>query len=190
MDFLWGIMMLISILFSFINGNTAETIKAGFSGASSAIEILLSFAGIMCLWTGLFRAAEYSGISRLIKKLLSPLIRLLFPTLSKESPALEYISLNITANLLGIGNGATPMGIKAMRELDNGSERPSAEMCMLVVINTTAFSLIPTTVLALRSAFSSENPFSVLCPMWITSGGALLTAVICTKAVFCRRKNK
>lgn len=190
MNFLWGFMMLLSILFSFINGNAAETIKAGFSGASSAIEILLSFAGIMCLWTGLFKAAEYSGISGIIKKLLNPLIKFLFPSLSKSSSAFEYISLNITANLLGVGNGATPMGIKAMRELDRGSERVSAEMCMLVVLNTTAFSLIPTTVLALRSAFASENPFSVLCPMWITSGGALLTAVICVKLIFRGRREK
>lgn len=185
MNYLWGFMILISIAFSFITGNVNETVNAGFMGATSAIEVLLSFAGVMCLWTGLLKAAEFSGISKFIKKLLSPVIKFLFPRLDKKSKAAEFISLNITANLLGMGNGATPMGIKAMKELDHGDSTPTDEMCMFIVLNTTAFSLIPTSVLALRSGFGSNNPFSVIVPMWITSGTALFVSVLCVK-ILCK----
>lgn len=190
MNYLWGMMILISIAFSFIKGNVSETINAGFTGAANAIEVLLSFAGVMCLWTGLLKAAEFSGISEFVKKILSPVIKFLFPRLDKKSKASEFISLNITANLLGMGNGATPMGIKAMKELDKGDSTPTDEMCMFIVLNTTAFSLIPTSVLALRSGFGSENPFSVIVPMWITSGTALLVSVLCVKILceFWRKK--
>lgn len=187
MNLLWGMMILISIAFSFVGGNVSETLNAGFSGAASAIEVVLSFAGVMCLWTGLLKAAEACGISKLIKKLLSPIIKFLFPNLDKKSPALEFISLNITANLLGLGNGATPMGIKAMKALDRGDDTPTDEMCMFIVLNTTAFQLIPTSILALRSGFGSENPFSVIVPIWITSSVSLIVSIFCVK-LMCRRK--
>ncbi len=189
MNYLWGMMILISIAFSFVGGNVSETLNAGFTGATSAIEVALSFAGVMCLWTGLLHVAELCGISELIKKLLSPIIKLLFPKVDKNSKAQDFITLNITANLLGLGNGATPMGIKAMRELDCGSDRPTDEMCMFIVLNTTAFQLIPTSILALRSGFGSENPFSVIVPIWITSLVALSVSVICVK-LMCRMGRK
>ena len=190
MNYIWGGMILISLVYGYFNGNLDAVVEAGFSGARDAVETVLSFAGIMCLWTGILKAAEKSGISRVVKKLLSPLVRLLFPKLKKDSEAAEFITLNITANLLGMGNGATPMGIKAMNALDDHSGRVTDEMCMFMVLNTAAFQLIPSTVIAFRSAAGSIDPFSVIIPIWITSLVSLTAGVVSVKimCMLSRRK--
>lgn len=185
MSYIWGFMILVSLIFACINGTLSETVEAGFAGAASAVDVVLSFAGVMCFWTGILYAAERAGISQWIKKLLTPIIRLLFPKLDKNAKATEFITMNITANLLGMGNGATPMGIKAMKELDRGTKNPTDEMCMFIVLNTTAFQLIPSSIIALRSGFLSDNPFSVIVPIWITSLIALTVSVICVK-IMCK----
>ena len=143
----------------------------------------------MCIWTGLLRAAELSGVSRLIKKILSPLIKLLFPKLDKKSKAAEFITMNMTANVLGMGNGATPMGIKAMRELDRGDKTPTDEMCMFIVLNTTAFQLIPSSILALRTSLGDQNPASVIVPIWITSAVSMSAAVVAVK-IMCKFRGR
>ena len=181
MSYIWGFMILISLIFACINGTLPETIEAGFAGAASAVDIILSFAGVMCFWTGILYVAEVAGISKYIRRILSPVIRFLFPGLDSKGKATEYISLNMTANILGMGNGATPMGIKAMRELDRGGKKPTDEMCMFIVLNTTAFQLIPSSIIALRSSFLSSDPFSVIIPIWITSITALVVAVMSVK---------
>ncbi len=182
MNYLWGAMIILSLVYSFMNGNVSETVAAGLDGAAGAVEVVLSFAGVMCLWNGLLKACEESGITGFIKKLLAPVIGFLFPGLSKKSKAVDYITMNICANLLGTGNGATPVGIKAMKELDNANTKiPTDEMCMFIVLNTTAFQLIPSTIIALRTAAGSENIFSILVPIWITSAVAQIVAVLCVK---------
>lgn len=189
MNYLWGFMILVSLIYSFVNGNIGETMQAAFDGATNAVTLVLSFAGVMCLWTGLINAMEEAGLSRVIKKLLSPVMKLLFPRLDRKSRAFDFITLNICANLLGLGNGATPMGVKAMKELDGGGDYPTDEMCMFIVLNTTAFQLIPSSILALRSAMGAEEPFSVIVPIWITSLTALTVSVICVK-IMCGFKRK
>ena len=185
LSYIWGFMILVSLIFASINGTLSQTVEAGFAGASSAANIVLSFAGIMCFWTGILHAAERAGISGWIKKLLSPLIKILFPKLDQKGKAAEFITLNITANLLGMGNGATPMGIKAMKELDCNTSYPTDEMCMFIVLNTTAFQLIPSSIIALRSGFMSSDPFSVIVPIWISSFTALTVSAICVK-IMCK----
>lgn len=181
MNYLWGFMILVSLIYAGVNGNLSETMSAGFEGAASAVEVVLSFAGVMCLWTGLLKAAEKAGLSDFLKKLISPVIRFLFPKLDKNSKAIDYITLNICANILGMGNGATPMGVKAMRELDRKTKTPTDEMCMFIVLNTTAFQLIPSSILSLRTAMGATDPFSVIVPIWITSLVSLFTAVLSVK---------
>lgn len=178
MNYLWGFMILISLAFSVVGGNVAETMEAGFKGAEEAIWVVMSFAGVMCLWTGFLKAAEVVGVTKIFKKLLSPIMRVLFPRLDRKSKAYEYMTMNITANLLGLGNGATPMGIKAMGELDKGGKSPTDEMCMFMVLNTAAFQIIPSTILALRSTFGSDDAFLVVVPIWITSGISLLAGIL------------
>ncbi|MBQ9598870.1 MAG: spore maturation protein, partial [Clostridia bacterium] len=147
--------------------------------------------GVMCFWTGIMKIAEKSGLSDKIEKLLRPLITFLFPNSSNE--AKKFISMNMSANLLGMGNAATPMGIKAMQTLDKENPRPeyaSDDMCMLVVLNTTSLQLIPTTIIALRTAANSANPFSVILPIWISSLAAVVAAVTVAKLWQRRRHRK
>jgi spore maturation protein A len=189
MNYIWCGMILISIIISIFNGTVSETINGAFEGAKSAVFTILSFAGVMCFWTGIMKIAEKSGISQKVEKLLKPIINFLFPHTGDE--AKKYIAMNMSANLLGMGNAATPMGIKAMHCLDMENKNPicaSDNMCMLVILNTSSLQLIPTTIIALRVAATSSNPFSVILPIWISSLTALLTAVLLAKLYFGRSK--
>lgn len=189
MNYIWCGMIIISIIVSVFTGTVQETVNGAFEGAKSAVFTVLSFAGVMCFWTGLLKVAEHSGLSQKVEKLLKPVINFLFPRAGKD--AKKYIAMNMTANLLGMGNAATPMGIKAMQSLDAENPRPeyaSDNMCMLVVLNTTSIQIVPTTIIALRVAAGSENPFSVVLPIWISSLIAVFTAVLCAKIWFRRQK--
>lgn len=189
MNYIWCAMIIISIIVSIFNGTVSETIDAAFEGAKSAVFTVLSFAGVMCFWTGIMKIAEKSGLSQKIEKLLRPIINFLFPNSGDE--AKKYIAMNMSANLLGMGNAATPMGIKAMSCLDRENANPlyaSDNMCMLVVLNTTSIQLIPTTIIALRVAASSADPFSIILPIWISSLTAVLSAVSLAKLYFGRKK--
>ena len=188
-NYIWCAMIIISIIVSVFNGTVSETIDAAFEGAKSAVFTILSFAGVMCFWTGIMKIAEKSGLSQKIEKLLRPIINFLFPNSGDE--AKNYIAMNMSANLLGMGNAATPMGIKAMSCLDRENANPlyaSDNMCMLVVLNTTSIQLIPTTIIALRVAASSADPFSIILPIWISSLTAVLSAVSLAKLYFGRKK--
>ena len=188
-NYIWCAMIIISIIVSVFNGTVSETIDAAFEGAKSAVFTVLSFAGVMCFWTGIMKIAEKSGLSQKIEKLLRPIINFLFPNSGDE--AKNYIAMNMSANLLGMGNAATPMGIKAMSCLDRENANPlyaSDNMCMPVVLNTTSIQLIPTTIIALRVAASSADPFSIILPIWISSLTAVLSAVSLAKLYFGRKK--
>ncbi len=187
MNYIWCAMILVSFAAAAVNGRMEETAAAVFEGAASSVTVLLSFAGAMCFWTGILKIAEKSGASGKLEKLLSPLIKKLFPDAGEK--ARGYIAMNLSANILGMGNAATPMGIKAMECLDeenNKSKTASAAMCMLVALNTTSFQLIPSTVISLRTAAGSANPAAVIVPIWIASLTAVTLTAVITKAV-CRR---
>ena len=189
MNYIWCGMIIISIIVSVFTGTVDETINDAFEGAKSAVFTILSFAGIMCFWTGIMKVAEKAGLSQKVEKLLRPVINFLFPNAGSE--AKKYISVNMSANLLGMGNAATPMGIKAMECLDRENKNPlyaSDDMCMLVVLNTTSIQLIPTTIIALRVAASSADPFSIILPIWISSITAVLAAVFLAKMYFRRKR--
>ncbi|MCC8160255.1 MAG: hypothetical protein LIO53_02890 [Oscillospiraceae bacterium] len=189
MNYIWCAMIIISIIVSVINGTVNETINSAFEGAQSAVFTVFSFAGVMCFWTGIMKIAEKSGLSQKTEKLLRPIINFLFPNAGGE--AKKYIAMNMSANLLGMGNAATPMGIKAMTALDKENGNPlyaSDNMCMLVVLNTTSIQLIPTTIIALRVAAGSKDPFSIILPIWISSLTAVFAAVFLAKLYFGRRK--
>ncbi|MBQ6530631.1 MAG: spore maturation protein [Clostridia bacterium] len=191
MNYIWCGLIIISLITAAVNGNMEVTINAAFDGAKAAVDTILALAGVMCFWTGIMKIAEKSGLSDKIEKLLRPLITFLFPNSSNE--AKKFISMNMSANLLGMGNAATPMGIKAMQTLDKENPRPeyaSDDMCMLVVLNTTSLQLIPTTIIALRTAANSANPFSVILPIWISSLAAVVAAVTVAKLWQRRRHRK
>lgn len=182
MNFIWGGMILISIITSVFTGRVNETVNSIFEGTSTAVTTLISFAGAMCFWTGIMRIAENTGISDFLCKIISPAVNFLFPDCGKK--AKKYISLNMTANILGMGNAATPMGMLASEELDRENKKPdspSDAMCMLVVLNTTSFQLVPATIIALRAAAGSQNPVSVIAPIWFASAVSVIVGVLSVK---------
>lgn len=191
MNFIWSGMVIISLVTAMFTGRVDETVNAVFEGASTAVSTLISFAGAMCFWTGIMKVAEKSGVSDFICRLSSPVVNSLFRGCSKE--AKHFISMNMTANFLGMGNAATPMGMLAAKELDRENKNPtlpSYALCMLVVLNTTSFQLVPTTIISLRAAAGSTAAVSVIIPVWIVSAFAVLSAVTAVKLMFMHKGEK
>lgn len=189
--YIWAFMIISSVIVSVFKGNVEQTVNAAFSGANQAVETVVGFLGVMCMWMGLMKIAEMSGLISIFSRFISPVTRIIFPKVKKDSPAQKAISMNIVANILGLGNAATPLGIKAMEMLNKSNPNPKTatnEMCMLVVLNTASIQLIPSTLIALRSSFGSENPSEIILPVWISS---VITAVIAitVTAYFGRRNN-
>lgn len=178
MNYVWAFMIVISFVFAVINGTMEELSSAVLQGAADAVSFCIKLLGTVCLWNGLMEIAKQSGLTAKIERLMSPFLRLLFPRYSKTD-AVSPIAANITANLLGLGNAATPMGVQAMQRMKaySGSVTADSEMIRFVVINSAALTLIPTTVAALRQQMGSEQPMSVMIPIWISGITALIAGL-------------
>ena len=176
--YIWAFMVIFSIVASVFTGTVPQTVNAAFDGANQSVETIVGFLGVMCMWMGLMKIAERSGLISVFSRFISPFTSLIFPGIKKDSPAQKAISMNIVANILGLGNAATPLGINAMERLnETNPDKKTAtnEMCMLVVLNTASIQLIPSTLIALRTSFGSQNPPEIIVPVWISS---VITAVI------------
>lgn len=190
LNYIWGSMVIISLITSLFTGRVEETAAAAVGGAASAVESCISLLGVMCLWTGIAKIGEKAGIISVFSKILRPITKIIFPRLKEDSPALSAIIMNIVANLLGMGNAATPLGIKAINELDKinkGERKASDEMCMFVVLNTASIQLMPATVISLRQSFGSANPGEIILPVWVVSVCALFVGVSVAKLLERRR---
>ena len=184
LNYIWAFMLLASVITAIFTGRISLVAEAAIAGAGEGASLVLGMLGVMCFWTGLMEIAEKSGIISALSRFLSPITRLLFPRLPKDDPAAGAIVMNMAANLLGMGNAATPLGLRAMRLLDarnHEKERASNEMCMFVLINTASLQLLPTTLLLLRQTTGSENPGEIIVPIWIVSVCALVVGVISAK---------
>lgn len=182
MNYIWPLMMIFSFFCAIATGNINNLSSAVISGGTDAISLSIKLLGIICLWNGLIHIAEKSGLTRSISRLLNPVLKLLFPTL-KDSEAKEAISMNITANLLGLDNAATPLGLKAMNRLQeiNGDKHTASDnMARFVVINTASLHIVPTTVALLRHEYGSASPTEVLFPALVTSVVALFMGIFMT----------
>lgn len=191
LNYIWGGMILLSLITSFFTGRVDATAAAAAEGAGAAVELCLTLLGILCLWTGLAKIGEKAGLVSLLSRLLAPLLRILFPKLEKDAPVRGSIVMNLVANLLGMGNAATPLGIKAMGELQKRNRfrsTASNEMCMLVVLNTASLQLFPTTLLSLRQVYGSASPAVILLPIWLVSICALMAGVTAAKILERRRR--
>ncbi len=183
MNYIWAGLMLLALIVSFFTGNVSQTATAAMDSAKSTVETALSIMGVMCLWMGMMEIAEKSGLIKKFSKLMSPLISFLFKGVTSQK-AKDAIVMNMTANIFGIGNAATPLGLKAMEELEKENKHKGTAtnaMCMFVVINTASIQLIPTTLLAFRSNFGSMDPFEIIPPVWITSIVAVIVGVTAAK---------
>lgn len=191
MNYIWGAIIIISYVFSVFAGTTDTVTKSIFDGCESAVSLVISLLGMMCLWTGLLQIAQNSGLTKKVQKLISPLISFLFPSVRRNSETAGAISMSITANLLGLSNAATPLGLAAMEKLEKENMikgTASDDMCMFVLINTASITLIPTTLLTIRTAFNSLKPLEIIIPVWIVSIVSLASGVICAK--ICARRHR
>lgn len=165
MNILWSAFVLISILYAAFHGTVADTAVAVFSAAQDAVELTLKMLGMFCFWNGIMQIAQRGGITAYIQRLLTPLLNLLFPNYKHNDSVKSAVAMNMTANILGLGNAATPLGLEAMRRLKQQgthSETATDEMIRFVVLNTASIRLIPTTVAMLRYEAGSTAPMEIL----------------------------
>lgn len=190
LNYIWLGLLFMGFVIGMINGRLDVVVQAAFKSSERAVEISIGLLGIICLWSGLMKIAEKGGVTNMIALICRPLLKLIFPQISKNKNALGAIVMNLTANFLGLGNAATPLGLKAMNELqkvNGGSEEASDSMCMFLVLNTSAIQLIPTTVIALRSDAGSSAPSEITVCVWIASVCATITGVIMVR-IFSRMR--
>ncbi len=177
-------MILFSVICAFFGGKLPDITSAIPAGGAQAVELCLKFLGMLCLWCGIMNIAEKSGLCKMISRLLSPIIDFLLPGIKNSREAKNAVSMNVTANLLGLGNAATPLGINAvkqMKRLGGNKNTVTADMAVFVVMNTAALKIIPTTVAALRSAAGSEKPMDIIFCVWISSALSMIAAVSLAK---------
>ena len=170
MAWIWTGMAVLSILCGLATGRGELVAAAAVEGAQAAVELCVSIAGMLCLWTGVMEVMRRSGLAEKLSRLLRPMLRLLFPQVSGDRGVMDSISANVSANLLGLGNAATPLGIEAVRRMERKTPGTASDaMCMLVVCNTASIQLIPTTVASVRAAAGSSSPFDILPAVWLAS---------------------
>ncbi len=189
LNIIWPVFIIISIIYAFISGNIENISNGIFDSAESAVSLTITFFGTICLWNGIIEIAKKTSIMQKLAKLLHPLICFLFPEIKKESEAHEEISMNIIANLLGLGNAATPLGLKAMKTMQKDNPKKDTltnSMAMFIVINTASIQLIPTNVIAIRSSLNSTSPSGIILQVWVATIVAAIVGVTATK-IFMKR---
>ena len=170
MSHIWLFFLLASLISGGLSGQLSHLSVAAIQGAQEGAH--LSLAGALCLWSAVSRVMEKSGLSEKLSQLLSPFLSRIFPETCRDGAARSFLCANFTANLLGLGSAATPMGVscvRRMQEFSRDKKRASNEMCRLIVMNTASIQLLPTTVAALRSSLGSSHPFEILPAVWISS---------------------
>lgn len=170
MAWIWTGMVVLSVGYGIYAGTIDAVGAAAMEGAAAAVELCLSMAGIMCLWNGVMSVMRSCGLTESLSRLFRPVLGRLLPNACRDEETLSALSGNVSANLLGLGNAATPLGIKAAQRMAVGcGGRASDELCLLVVLNTASIQLLPTTVAGVRSALGAENAFDILPAVWLAS---------------------
>ena len=172
LNIVWPIFIIISFSFAIFSGNLEKLNSSIFESTNEAIKLSISLLGTICLWNGIMQIANNTSIVTKLTKFLNPIIKFLFPDLKDNFKIQKEISMNIIANILGLGNAATPLGLKAMKSLQKENKNKdtlSNSMMMLIVLNTASIQLIPTTVIAIRNSLDSQNPTSIVFPVWIAT---------------------
>ena len=170
MAWIWTGMAVVSVVCGAVYGRMEAVSAAALEGAGQAVRLCLSMAGVLCLWTGLMEVMDRCGLSRRLGRLFRPVLRRLLPQASRDPETLAAVTANVSANLLGLGNAATPLGIQAARRMARGcSGTASDELCLLVVLNTASIQLLPATIASVRSASGAQSPFDILPAVWLAS---------------------
>ena len=190
LNILWPIFIIISIVYAIFSGNIENLNNSIFESAESAVNLTLTLLGMTCLWSGIMEVASKTQIIDYLSKILKPMAKKLFSDLNEKS--YNNIIMNIIANILGLGNAATPLGLKAMNELQKNNRNKdelSDNMIMLIVLNTASLQIIPTTIIAVRSSLGSGNPTKIIFPVWISTICAAIVGIIFAKIIIkCTKK--
>ena len=181
----FGIIVMISFVSSIITGNLAELGNAIIDGTSEAVKLTLSLMGMMCLWGGVMRVLEEAGIIRKLAVLIRPFLKLFFPASYRSGEGAEEISASIAANMLGLGNAATPLALAAIEKMQTKNQtpdEPTNDMVTFAVMNTAPLCLIPTTLITILRSYGSRYPFDIVVPIWISSAACFLFSLALTRA--------
>lgn len=184
LNILWPIFIILSFIYALISGKVNEVNNGIFTSLSDAVELTITFLGTICLWNGIMEIAKKTSLINKMTNMLKPFINFLFPDLKENKTAKQEISMNMIANILGLGNAATPLGIKAMKTMQKENKKKDTltnSMMMFIVINTASLQLIPTNVIAIRTSLNSENPTSIILPVWIATIIAAIVGIAFTK---------
>ena len=191
MTWIWTGMVMLSLVFGILSGNLDEVANAAMAGAQSAIDLSVSMAGMLCLWSGIMEVMNVCGLSRGLARAFRPLLRQLLPEASRDEETLAVVSANVSANLLGLGNAATPLGIRAARRMARGCGGvASDELCLLVVLNTASIQLLPTTIASVRAAAGCRTPFDILPAVWFASVLSVAAGLLTARLLSCRGRRQ
>ena len=192
LNILWPIFIIISIIYAVISGNIENLNNWIFVETENVVKFSLTLLGLTCLWSGIMEVALNSKIIDYLSKMLKPIINFLFKDIETDSECNKNITMNIIANILGLGNAATPLGLKAMNVLQKHNKEKdtlSDNMIMLIVLNTASLQIIPTTVLAIRNSLGSNEPTKIIFPIWLATICALIVGILVTKILIkCDRR--
>lgn len=189
LNIIWPIFIIISYVYAICVGNISNLNNSIFESCKSAVDLSITFLGTMCLWTGVMNIAKKTTLITKLANGLGPIMKILFPDIKKEEEAYGEISMNMVANILGLGNAATPLGLKAMKTMQKKNLKKdtlSNSMAMFIIINTASIQIIPTTVIAIRTSLGSNNPTAIILPVWIATIGAAVVGVITAKILMKR----
>ena len=185
MAWIWTVLVAFSVIYGLLNGTIADVSTAAVEGAGAAVTLCIGILGVTCLWSGVMEVMNRAGISQKLAAFLRPVLSRLFPQNAKNEEAMRAVSANVSANLLGLGNAATPFGIQAVQHMARKSGTASDDICRFVVLNTASIQFIPATVAAVRAASGSLAPFEILPAVWVTSLASVTVGILAT--AFFRR---
>lgn len=184
LNIIWPIFIIISFGYAIFSGNLENLNNSIFSSTSESVTLCISLLGTMCLWNGIMQIANKTSFIEKITNILKPLIKILFPDINENNKIHKEISMNMVANILGLGNAATPIGIKAMKSMQKENKNKDTltnSMITFIVLNTASLQIIPTTVIAIRNSLGSKNPTSIVFPVWISTICAAIAGITTTK---------
>ena len=191
LNILWPIFIILSFIYALISGNVSQVNEGIFNSLTDAVELSLTFLGTICLWNGIMAIAKKTSLIKNMTGFLKPFINFLFPDLKNNENAKQEISMNMIANILGLGNAATPLGMKAMKTRQKENKQTDTltnSMMMFIVINTASIQLIPTNVIAIRMSLNSQNPTMIILPVWIVTIIAAVVGIVFTKILIKKVK--
>lgn len=189
LNIIWTIFIIISVIYAICLGKVSDINLAIFDSVENAVQMCINLLGTICMWNGIIRIAERTSIIDKIKNLLSPLLKFLFPNINKDDKEYGEISMNMVANIMGLGNAATPLGLNAMKSMQKKNKNKKVlnnSMAMFIIINTASIQIIPTTVIAIRTSLGSRNPTEMIVAVWLATIGAAFSAIIISKILMKR----